>query len=77
MPRLKSSLNKNHLETKIVAVSNTDTVGFVIIFFLGAECESLYGPPLYIHSRAGNVQELASPLGAGEPMIRSCVPLPR
>lgn len=32
MPRLKSALNKNHLETKILEVSNTDTVGFVTIF---------------------------------------------
>ena len=27
MPGLKSSLNKNHLETKIVAVSNTEEFG--------------------------------------------------
>jgi hypothetical protein len=32
MPRLKSSLNKNHLETKILAVFNTNTVGFVTKF---------------------------------------------
>ncbi len=47
MPGLKSSLNKNHLETKIVAVSNTEELA-------GTHQQARHPPAITKRSGRGN-----------------------